>query len=230
MTNNRIKDMAASERPYEKTLEFGIGSLSDAELLALLLRSGTKDVSAIELAQTVLNAHPTIKGLPGLNYMSVSELTKIKGVGKVKACQILAITEISKRMSRESFKPNITFNSPSTVADYFMEECRYKTVESVFLLYLNSQNAIIKWKELSTGTVNASLLSPRELFLDALKNDAVSLILLHNHPSGNPCPSDKDIVITERIRKLGEELGIKLLDHIIIGDKKYYSFSEEGLI
>jgi DNA repair protein RadC len=100
----------------------------------------------------------------------------------------------------------------------------------VFLLYLNSQNAIIKWKELSTGTVNASLLSPRELFLDALKNDAVSLILLHNHPSGNPSPSDKDIVITERIRKLGEELGIKLLDHIIIGDKKYYSFSEEGLI
>lgn len=230
MYKNRIKDMAVSERPYEKALEYGIETLSDAELIAMLLNCGTKDVSAIELAQSILNRGTTYKGLTGLNYLSMSDLTKIRGVGKVKACKILAITEISKRMSRESFKSEMTFNNPSSIADYFMEDCRYRTTESIFVLYLNNANAIIRCKELSRGTVNSSPVSPRELFLDALRHDAVSIVLIHNHPSGIPEPSDADIIVTERIKKAGNMLGVKLIDHIIIGDRKYISFMEKGLI
>ncbi len=230
MDKTRIRDMESSERPVEKVRQYGIQSLSDAELLALILRCGTREFSAVALAQRILNHDEVTKGLVSLNYITLEDITKIKGVGYVKACQLLAVAEISKRMSMAQFKPRLTYNSPSSIADFFMEEYRYRTVESVFVLFLNGKNSIIKWKELSRGTVNSSPVSPRELFLEALKYDSVSVILMHNHPSGDPEPSEQDILITERIKSAGNMLGIELLDHIILGDKTYFSFSEKGYL
>ncbi len=230
MNNLTIKDMALSERPYEKALQYGISSLSDAELLALIIRSGSRNMSAITLSQALLNGNGIYKGLTGLNYMSQEELMRFKGVGKVKAVQILAITEISKRMSAESFKPKEYHNSPESIALYFMEQTRYLTNEKVYLVMLNSANAIIKTLTLSEGTVNRSLISPREVFTQALKVDCSGVVLLHNHPSGDISPSEADIIVTRRIRDMGELLGIPLLDHIILGDKEYYSFSENGFL
>ena len=230
MNNMTIKDMALSERPCEKALQYGISSLSDAELLALIIRSGTEEMSAVTLSQVILNGNGVYKGLTGLNYMSQEELMKYKGVGQVKAVQILAVTEISKRMSMEIFKPKEYHDNPESIALYFMEQSRYLTKEKVYLVMLNSANAIIKTEVLSEGTVNRSLISPREIFVEALKYDCAGVILLHNHPSGDVSPSEADVAVTMRIRDMGKFLGIPLLDHLILGDKDYYSFKENGLL
>ena len=230
MNKMTIKDMAPSERPYEKALQYGISSLSDAELLALIIRSGSKDMSAVTLAQGLLNGNGIYKGLTGLNYMSQEELMKFKGVGKVKAVQILAITEISKRMSMESFKPTSYHDNPGSIAEYFMEQTRYLTKEKVYVVMLNSANAIIKTELLSEGTVNRSLITPREVFVVALKYDCAGVILLHHHPSGDVSPSEADIIVTRQVKDMGDQIGIPLLDHIILGDKVYYSFKENGLL
>ena len=230
MSNLRIKDLALNQRPYEKALQFGIEMLSDSELLGLVLRCGTREISSLDLAQSILNAHPVNKGLVGLNYLSLEDLLKIRGVGKVKAFQLLAIAEISKRISRDKFKTGISFNNPSSIADYFMESLRYLTKERIYALMFNSANLLIGEVIISEGTVNKAIISPRELFLEALRHDAAGVVLLHNHPSGNPEPSASDIASTRNIRESGIMLGICLLDHIIVGDKCYVSMLERGLI
>ena len=222
----KISDMAEQEKPVEKLLEYGADALSDAELLAIILRCGTKDMNAINLSQLILNSHPVYKGLAGLNFRDFSGLMTIPGVGKTKACQILALTEISKRISSQTVRRDTKLSSPDEIASYFMEQVRYLEKERVYAVYLNSNMDYLHRVLISEGSLDRSIVSPREIFLEAFKVSARYVVLLHNHPSGSPEPSDIDIVITAKIRKLGESLGIDLLDHIVIGDGIYYSFRE----
>ena len=230
MNNMKIADMAANEKPVERLLESGPEVLSDAELLAIILRTGDKSQNAISLAQNILNSHPVYKGLSGLNYRHINELTSLPGVGKVKAAQVIALTEISRRIASEKARDKLQFNSVSSVADYFMEQMRYLGKEKVYALFLSTDNSMLHKIQISEGSIDRSIMSPRELFLEALRYNTSNIIILHNHPSGDPTPSDMDILITTRIKKLGDELGIKVHDHIIIGDGCYVSLLEKGLI
>ncbi|MBQ6230054.1 MAG: DNA repair protein RadC [Eubacterium sp.] len=222
--------MCCSERPREKAIDMGISTLSDSELLSIILGSGNRDENVITLAQRVLNSHEVHKGLLGLNYMSYHDLIAIKGIGRVKACQLMAVAELSKRMSMARKNSAINLSSPEDIAEHFMEYCRFLTREKVIVIYVTASNDLIKWYTLSEGTVNRSLISPREIFIEALRCDAVNIILIHNHPSGNPEPSDMDIVVTRRVIEAGKILGIGLLDHIVIGDGTYVSLNERGYI
>ncbi len=226
----KISNMVADERPREKAVNMGVGTLSDAELLSLILGSGNRDENVISLAQRVLNFHPIHKGLVGMNYLSFHDLLRISGIGKVKACQILAVCELSRRIAMSSRKELVNLSSPEAIAEYFMEYCRFLTREKVIVMFLSASNELIKWSELSEGTVNRALLSSREVFVDALKCNAVNIVLIHNHPSGDPEPSDVDIVVTKRIIEAGKLLGIEVLDHIVIGDRTYVSLHERGFI
>ena len=222
--------MADSEKPMEKLLTNGAEVMSDAELLAVILRTGTREYSAIELAQLILNSNPVYKGLPGLCYTSPHQLMKIHGVGRTKACQIIALTELSKRLSSESFKPDLRLNSSESVASYFMERTRFLTRERVYALFMSASNSVIKEILISSGSIDRSLLSVRDLLSEALKCDAVSMVILHNHPSGSPEPSLEDIAVSRNIKQAGEVVGIRLLDHIITGDRVYVSLKERELL
>ena len=155
---------------------------------------------------------------------------QLKGIGQVKAVKIKCITELSRRMAKECAKEGLVFNNPSTVATYYMEELRHEKRERVLLVLLDSKGLVLKEVILSTGTVNASLISTREIFIEVLKAEAVGIVLLHNHPSGNPMPSSRDDEVTSLIKKGAELLDVAFIDHIIIGDKDYYSFKEKGLL
>ena len=162
--------------------------------------------------------------------MKKEELLKISGIGRVKAIQILCLCELSKRMSQLSAREDLDFSRPDTIAAYYMEDMRYYRQEHLKLLMLNTRSRLIGESEISRGTVNMSVISPRELFIEALQKNAVYIILLHNHPSGDPMPSREDILVTQRIREGGSLLGIELLDHIIIGDNCYVSLAEQKLL
>lgn len=230
MYNNRIADMADYEKPIEKLFNEGADKLSDAELLAIVLRTGNRNQSVISLSQLILDSHPVYKGLAGLNHRHVNEFMELHGVGRVKAAQLVAITEISKRISSVKAREKLTFSSVDSVADYFMEDMRYLGKERVYALLLANDNSMLHKILISEGSVDRCILTPRELFIEALRYNASNIIILHNHPSGNPEPSTADILLTERINNLGKELGIYLNDHIIIGDGIYYSMLEQGLI
>ena len=169
-------------------------------------------------------------GLLGIHQFSFQSLMKLKGIGKVKAVQILCLSELAKRLSKASVEPRLRFSSSQSVAEYYMEDLRHRNQEVMKLLLLNSKAELIDETNISKGTVNASLVTPRELFVEALKKEAVSMILLHNHPSGDPTPSRDDILTTKRISECGLLIGIELLDHIIIGNNCYVSFQEENLL
>ena len=220
-----------AELPYEKFLKYGPESLSEAELLAIILRTGTKDCNSVELGKKILDlpVSPN-KGLLGLHHISVEELKQIRGIGEVKAVKIKCIAELSMRMAKAKKEPLLKFDKPETVAGYFMEQLRHEEREKVILLCLDNKAQMLSQTVLSVGTVNASLVSPREIFQYALKMQAVYVLLLLNHPSGDPRPSRQDMEITERIIKTGELMDIPLLDHIIIGDNRYTSFKESGLL
>ncbi|MCD7836848.1 MAG: DNA repair protein RadC [Lachnospiraceae bacterium] len=221
-TKNPVQDM-----PYEKFLRFGPENLTESELLAIILRTGTKDESAVELAEKVLSlAKYPREGLLGLYDLTLDELTQIKGIGLVKAVKLKSLTEFSMRISRMSAKKRLNFRSASSVAEYFMEELRHRTTECVMLACLDGRGGIIAEKKISEGGANASLFLPREIFIEALKNRAVNILLLHNHPSGDPTPSEADWNVTRDIIEIGYKIDIPLLDHIIIGDRKYVSFRE----
>ena len=228
---NEKKVIEKTEMPYEKFLKYGPESLSEAELLAIILRTGTKDCNSVELGKKILDLPVSPhKGLLGLHHISVEELMQIRGIGEVKAVKIKCIAELSRRMAKAKKEPLLRFDAPKTVAEYFMEQLRHEEKEKVILLCLDNKAQLISQTVLSVGTVNASLVSPREAFQYALKMQAVYIMLLHNHPSGDPHPSRQDIEITERLMKTGELMDIPLLDHIIIGDNRYTSFKESGLI
>lgn len=225
-----MKHLPPQMQPYEKCVTFGPGFLTDAELIACILRSGTREYTSVALAELLLNQRKGNEGLEGLCTLSYEELTEVPGIGRVKALQIQCIFELAKRMSRSRAAKSLSFTEPKTIADYYMEEYRHKEQEHLLLILLDNKSNLLGEKVVFTGTVNASIVSPREIYLEALKYHAVGIILLHNHPSGDPTPSDADRRITRKVREAGSLLDIPLLDHIVIGDRKYVSFREEGYI
>ncbi|MCC8104303.1 MAG: DNA repair protein RadC [Clostridiales bacterium] len=224
-----MKSMPLDERPYEKCLEKGAESLSDAELLSVILRTGSCGESALELSRKILTLNGEKSGLLGIYHMSIADLTKVRGLGTVKAAQLKCIAKLSRRISRSRFSEGVSFQDPVAVAEYYMEDLRHLEQEVVILVMLNSKGRLIRDMRLSLGTVRASMISPREIFIEAVRNQAVGIILLHNHPSGIPDPSEEDIRLTERVRLCGAMLGIELLDHIIIGDCQAISMREQGI-
>ena len=211
-------------------MEYGPGMLSDAELLAVILRSGTKDKTAVELAREILEMHPYYKGILGIFHLSMEELKKLSGIGPAKAVQILAIGELSKRLAAARVEDKLSFHSPQSIAEYYMEKMRHLNREEMILICFNGKNKVIKELRVSVGTVNQTVASPRELFLEALRCEAVSVIMVHNHPSGDPTPSRQDVLTTKRMQEIGDFLGIPLSDHLIIGDGSYVSFREEQMM
>ena len=208
-----MKERPETERPYEKCLRAGAESLTDGELLAVIIRCGTRSCTALELAFSLLNRHPVYKGLAGLHHLDIEMLKEIPGIGNVKAIEILCVLELSKRLARASIKEESDFSSPDYIAAYYMEDMRHLSVEKVMLLLLDGRHRLMK-----------------EILLEALRYHAVNLILIHNHPSGYPEPSREDLIITRQIKEAGELLGIPLSDHIIIGDKCYTSLREQNMM
>lgn len=225
-----IKEMPEDERPYEKCVNYGAGTLSNTELLAVLLRTGTQGRTSLDLARNILNAANNDDGILNIHHLTLEKLQSIKGIGKVKAIQILCLSELAKRLAKASAKEGLTFSLPSTIAEYYMEDMRHQKQEHMKLLMLNTKSKLIGETDVSKGTVNASLVSPRELFIEALEKNAVSIILLHNHPSGDPTPSTSDLLLTQRVKDAGNLIGIELLDHIIIGNNCYTSFAEQHIL
>lgn len=225
-----IENISEQDRPYEKCIREGAGALSDAELLAVILRTGTCGESSLDLAMKVLSHSRNKRGLLGIMNMSVPELKKIKGIGSVKALQIKCLAELSMRIAAAKTDTTLTFNAPKAVADFYMEDLRHEPREKLMLLMLDIKGRFIHDCAISVGTVDASLISPREIFIEALKYEAVRIVLVHNHPSGDPAPSAEDINITHTMVKLGDIIGIPLIDHIIIGDNRYVSFKEQEII
>lgn len=225
-----MNEIYKNQRPYEKCLEHGAVSLTDTELLAVLLRTGVKGLDVLGLARYILGPNCGNEGILNIHNLTLEQLQSIKGIGEVKAIQILCLSEFSKRLSKASAKEGLTFTCPSSIAEYYMEEMRHEKQEQMKLLMLNTKSKLLGETNISKGTVNSSLISPRELFIEALQKQAVSIILLHNHPSGDPSPSDADVQITNRVKMAGELIGIELLDHIIIGDNCYVSFAEHKLL
>ena len=220
-----------SNKPYEKFKELGAGALSNEELLAIILRTGTTNRPALKVAEEVLNTKDAYDGkLMGLYHKSLKALMEIEGIGEVKAIKLKCLTELSIRMAKERFENRPIFQTPEDIAEYYMEACLHLEVEKVFLLCLDNQLRLMKECELSKGTINTSLISPREIFIEALKAKAVHILLIHNHPSGDPYPSRADIQISKKVMEAGEFMDIRLLDHIIIGDHSYVSLKEQKLI
>ena len=219
------------EMPYERFLSCGAGSLTNAELLAIILRTGTKEKNATQLSREVLGFFESgATNLSALHQLTREDLMSIPGIGEVKAVKILSLAEISRRLVREQASRNLVFSSPSSVADYYMEELRHLDTETAILVMLDNRLALLREEVLSLGTVNCTLLSPREIFLRALRWGAVNIMLLHNHPSGDPTPSKMDLEVTGRICRAGNLLGIRLIDHLVIGDLCYTSLRECGCI
>ena len=218
-----------AELPYERFLKHGAESLTNAELLAIVLRTGTAKESATDLGRKILqirDKHST--ALTVLHELSMQDLIAIDGIGEVKAVKILCLAEMAKRMVSEKAMERLQFTSASSVAGCYMERMRHETHEKAYLLFLDNKLSLLAEEILSIGTVNRTLLDPREIYLRALQKRAVHILLLHNHPSGDPTPSKEDISITERVAKAGEIIGIPLLDHIVIGDGNYVSMKECG--
>lgn len=219
------------EMPYERFVHRGAGSLTNAELLAVILRTGTRGVSALALAGQVLSlAGKDGCRLGSLCSLTMEDLQGLSGIGEVKAVKILALAEISRRIAAEKASENLAFSNPSSVAARYMEQLRHEKQERAVVLLLDSRLSLIREDTLSIGTVNMTLMSPRDVFSRALRCGAVNLVLLHNHPSGDPTPSDEDIIVTKRMQKAGELLDISLVDHIIIGDLCYSSMGELGYL
>lgn len=225
-----MKQLPSSERPYEKCIKYGASYLSDAELLAVIIRTGTTSRRSVDVAVDVLESHPLYSGILGLHYLTFPELTKIDGIGKVKAVQILCVAELTKRIAKTTKSGRLIFRQPREIADFYMEELRVMVVETVYLLMLDAKCQLLYKKQMTMGTVTSSVAAPREIFQTALQYDAVSIILLHNHPSGDPTPSKEDMQVTKRLEECGRLLGIPLSDHIIIGDRQYVSLKERGYI
>ncbi len=226
----KTKELPIFERPYEKALEYGVHTLSEAELLAVIIRTGTVGYNGIELARRVLELSEYEKGILGINYLTTDELMQVKGIGMVKAIQIKCVAELTKRIQKTAKTLKPVFSSPIYIADYYMEELRHLEKEHLILAMLDTKAKLIRDSVISIGTVNASYLSPREIFLEALKSHAVNIVLIHNHPSGDPTPSKEDINISLKVSELGKMLGIMLIDHIIIGDNTYVSLKEKKIL
>ena len=230
MEHIRQVNTAYMDRPYEKCLHMGPQSLSDAQLLAVILRTGTVGSSAEKLAEMILNRRPEYGGILSICHATLQELMDIPGVGEVKAIQIQCIGELSKRISSTRAKSLLTFSDPASIAEYYMERLRHLEQELLVAMFLDCKYRLISEEVMTIGTVNTSPVSVREIFIAALRFKAMHVIVVHNHPSGDPYPSDADISITRKIAEAGRIIDITLSDHLIVGDKRYYSFRQEGIL
>lgn len=225
----KMKELPASERPYEKLEKSGAEALSDAELMAIIIKTGSKTETSVAVAQKLLK-QGSDEGLNGLHELSLEQLKKISGIGRVKALQIKAVMELSKRAALSGMGDKIVIKCPEDVSRIMMEEMRHLKKEVFKVILLNTKNRIIRTVVVSTGSLNASIVHPREAFSEAVKSGASCVIFVHNHPSGDPEPSKEDIETTGRLTEAGNVLGIGVIDHIILGNGKYISLKEKGFI
>ena len=224
----RMKELPISERPYEKLEIYGAKKLSNSELLAIIIKTGTKEETAISLAQKVLklNKMENENNLRFLQNISIKELCKIKGIGKIKAIQILATCEIARRMSSPIDVQNIKIKNSQDVADLLMNELKYEKREIAKIILLNTKNIIQKIVDLSFGGTNFAMLEPKDVLYEAIKAETPKIIIVHNHPSGDAYPSKEDIRLTKRIISAAELLGLQVLDHIIIAEERMRKYNE----
>ncbi len=231
MDTRKMKDIPADSRPYERCVRMGPGTLSDEELLAIIIRTGSRGRNSLETARQILALSYPEDGIVGLGHLSLQELKRVEGVGTVKGIQLQCIGELSKRISKRDAISRIRdFSMPEAVVNYYMEEMRHMEQEQIYAMYLDSKHRLIKDMLLSKGTANMTVLSPREVFIEAVRCRAAGLILVHNHPSGDPTPSREDCLLTQRILAAGNLMGIHLVDHVVIGDHAYCSFKREGML
>ncbi len=226
-TGFSIRDLAPQERPREKMIQNGSQTLSNAELLAILIRTGTRDLSALDLANRILSLSED--GLRHLSDCSVEDLSTVSGIGPSKACQILAGVELGKRMARARILNPRILNHPREVAAYLIEDMKDLRQEWFRVLLLNNRKQVMGYETISVGTLNASLVHPRDVFEKAIRKNASTIVLVHNHPSGNPSPSDEDRHLTKRLTEAGALMGIEVIDHVIVGNGNYYSFKEHQI-
>ena len=231
---NRLREMAAGERPQERLERLGPGALSDTELLAMLLRSGTRGQDVMTLATRLL---AEAASLAGLMAWREAEFRKLKGIGHVKALQLVTVMEIARRVVGQQAGDAPLLNRADLVAAYFQPFSFGLEVEKFWVLCLNRKNRLLKRVEVTSGTATSSLAHPREVFREAIRESATAVLCAHNHPSGDPAPSSADIKITRQLREAGHAVDITLLDHVILGSsvadplgRGYYSFRESGLI
>lgn len=219
----KIKDIPKSERPVERLLMYGASSLSNEELLSILIKTGNKEDSAKDLALKVLSL---VSGnISDINYQ---KLSKVKGIGDIKSAVILAALELGRRSNSLKSLNSVKITEASIVFNYYRNVFINKKQEYFYSIYLDSNKVVISEKLLFIGTLDHSLVHPREVFKEAISVSASSIICIHNHPSGNVMPSRNDIEITKRLIEIGDMLGIRVIDHVIIGSDKYYSFLENG--
>lgn len=222
-----IHDLPLNERPRERLEQYGPDALSIAELLAIILRAGYKGVSVIQLAQQLLSKFGSLRKLA---LASEHELSKVPGIGPAKACELRATFELGKRlaMSSNTLRPTVT--SPQSAVNLVMEDLRYHQKESFRIILLDTRHQVLEIPEISVGSLNASIVHARETFKPAIIHSAAAIILVHNHPSGDPTPSKEDLELTTRLCHVGEILGIPVLDHLIIGDGRFISLKERSLM
>jgi DNA repair protein RadC len=227
VTSLMLREIPLEERPRERMLQYGAEALSHAELLAILLRTGTVSESAVRLAGRILSESG---GLRSLVDMSKDQLTQIKGIGDAKALQIIAGIELGRRLAKSTHSERVTIRSPKDIADLMSEDLRYLQKEHFVCLFLNTKNHLLAQETLSMGSLNASIVHPREVFRAAIKRSSASIVCVHNHPSGDPTPSPEDIQLTHRLVEAGSIIGIEVLDHVIIGDQRFISLKEQGFM
>ena len=221
----KLKELPISERPYEKLELYGADKLTNSELLAIIIKTGTKDETAVQLAQRILNLSEkeSKDDLTFLHDITNTELLNIKGIGKVKTIQILAVIELAKRLNKPIKSKKIKIKTTDDVARLMINELKDEKREKVKLILLNSKNIILKIKDISYGSESSATIIPKDILFEALKIQAPKIILIHNHPSGDTTPSKLDYSVTDRLEEAAEIMGVKLLDHIIIGNNRYES-------
>lgn len=220
-----IRDLHVDDRPRERLIKQGPKSLSNQELIAIILRTGTKQESVLTIANRVLNY---FEKLHGLKHATLEEIVSIKGIGEAKAVQLLAAVELGRRLSQKEVDSRFAIRSPKDVASLLMTDMCSLQQEHFVSLYLNVKNQVIHKQTVFIGSLNSSIVHPREIFKEAVKRSAASIILSHNHPSGNPSPSPEDLEVTKRLQEAGYIIGIEVLDHVIIGNHQYISLKEQG--
>ncbi|MFQ5957430.1 MAG: DNA repair protein RadC [Candidatus Brocadiales bacterium] len=222
-----MKELPQAERPRERLVAVGEESLSDAELLGIIIRDGTPDASAVDLAKKILVKYGNYRDLAT---KTINELARIKGIGPAKAAQVKAAMAIAKRFATTPLTSGERVKSSRDVFNHLHERLRDKRQETFHALLLDSKNGIIKDLQISAGSLSSSLIHPREVFAPAIRESAASVIFVHNHPSGDPTPSQEDLEITHRLREVSDVVGIKVLDHVIIGAGRYVSLKDKGLL
>lgn len=233
-TTPRVRDLLVGERPQERLEQLGAGALSDTELLAMLLRSGRKGMSVLSMSQQLITEAGS---LAGLTRWREADFRKIKGIGRIKALQLITVMEVARRVLGAAIEPSPVLNRPELIYHHFRAAVSGLSVEKFWVLCLNRKNRLIRQVEISSGTATSSLAHPREVFREAIHHGATAVVCVHNHPSGDPAPSAADVQVTRQLREAARIVDIDLLDHVIVGQAAvdprqtgYYSFREAGVI